>query len=130
VRDHLRRGAKRSPSIEEVGPHEHASTRVGSASCGLIVICLTGDVSQRSRSFVDADVLLSDIVAREHRVLASDEWLIVGVSQIPGFDVVGCDAFEQASALHVSRRRISARGSGATQFKGDVARYGLGADRS
>jgi len=105
--------------------HLHKSLLV---FCGFIVICLTGCVSPRPQSFVDADALPSDFVGREHRAFASGERLIVEVSQIPGFNVVGFDAFEQAGALYVSPRRISSGGGGTAQFEVDVAKYGLGAD--
>jgi hypothetical protein len=86
-------------------------------------------VSRRARrAFVDADALPSGFVGREHRAFVRGEQLIIEVSQIPGFNVVGFDAFEQAGALYVSPRRISSGGSGTAQFEIGVAKYRLGAD--
>jgi hypothetical protein len=96
--------------------------------CGAILVVLTGCISPRPQSFVDADALPSDFVGREHRVFASGERLVIEVSQIPGFNVVGFDAFEQAGALYVSPRRISSGGGGTAQFEVDITKYQLGAD--
>jgi len=98
------------------------------ACCGLILFAFTGCVSPRAQSFVDADTLPSDFVGREHRAFVSGERLIIEVSQIPGFNVVGFDAFEQAGALYVSPRHISSGGGGTAQFEVDVTKYDLGAD--
>jgi len=98
------------------------------AFCGVIVVALTGCVSPRPQSFVDADTLPSDFAGREHCAFVRGERLVVEVSQIPGFNVVGFDAFEQAGALYVSPRRISSGGDGTAQFEVDVTKYQLGTD--
>jgi len=96
--------------------------------CGLIVVLFTGCVSPRPQSFVEADALPRDFVGREHRAFARGERLIIEVSQIPGFHVVGIDAFEQDGALYVSPRHISSGGGGTGQFEVDVSKFQLGAD--
>jgi len=63
---------------------------------------LNGCVSSRPQSFVDADALPCDFAGREHRAFVRGERLVIEVSQISGFNVVGFDAFEQAGALYVS----------------------------
>jgi hypothetical protein len=98
------------------------------ALSGLIVVALTGCVAPRPRSFVDADTLPADFAGREHRAFVRGERLVIEVSQIPHFNVVGFDAFEQAGALYVSPRRISSGGGGTAQFEVDVAEYQLGTD--
>jgi hypothetical protein len=98
------------------------------ASCGVIVVFITSCVSPPPQSFVDAAALPSDFAGREHRSFVRNERLIIEVSQIPGFNVVGFDAFEQAGALYISPRRISSGGTGTTQFEVDVAKYRLRAD--
>jgi hypothetical protein len=94
----------------------------------VIVVALTGCVSPRPQSFVEADTLPSGFAGREHRAFVRGERLVIEVSQIPGFNVVGFDAFEQAGALYVSPRRISSGGGGTAQFEVDVTKYQLGTD--
>jgi hypothetical protein len=98
------------------------------AFCWCIAVALTGCVSPRPQSFVDVETLPSDFAGREHRAYVSGERLIIELSQTPGFNVVGFDAFEQDGALYVSPRHISSGGSGTAQFGVDVSKYGLGAD--
>jgi hypothetical protein len=97
-------------------------------SVGFIVVALTGCVSPRPQSFADADALPWAFVGREYRSFVRGEQLIIEVSQIPGLNVVGFDAFEQAGALYVSPRRISSGGGGTVQFEVGIAKYRLGAD--
>ena len=98
------------------------------AFCGVIIVFLTSCVTPRPQSFVDADALPSDFAGREHRAFVRGGRLIIEVSQIGGFNVVGFDTFEQDGALYISPRRISSGGGGTAQFEVDVAKYGLGAD--
>ena len=71
------------------------------AISGIIAIGLMGCVSPPPQGFVDADALPSDFAGREHRAFARDQRLIIEVSQTPGFNVVGFDAFEQLSAFRL-----------------------------
>jgi hypothetical protein len=98
------------------------------ACCGVAAVLLTGCVSPRPQSFVDADVLPQDFVGRDHQAFARGERLIVEVSQIPGFNVAGFDTFEQDGALYISPNRISSGGGGTRQFEIDVSKFQLGAD--
>jgi hypothetical protein len=95
---------------------------------GLIAVFVTGYVAPRPQGFVDADALPPDFIGREYRASAKGERLIVEVSQIPGLNVAGLDAFEQDGALYVSPRRISSGGGGTKRFEVDVTKYRLGAD--
>lgn len=96
--------------------------------CGIFMIALTGCVSPRSQSFVDADTLPFDFAGREHRAFVSGKRLVIEVAQTPGLNVVGFDAFSQNGALYVSPRRISSGGGGTAQFEIDVAKYQLDSD--
>jgi hypothetical protein len=93
---------------------------------GLVAACLSGCVAPRAMSFVDADALPRDYVGRNHRASAKDEVLIVEVSQIPGLNVVGFDAFEQDGALYVSPRRVSSGDGGTAQLEVDLSKFHLG----
>ena len=53
---------------------------------------------------------------------------MIEVSQLPGFNVAGFDAFEQDGALYVSPWHISSGGGGTAQFEVDLTKYQLGAD--
>ena len=96
--------------------------------CGIIVVALSGCVSPRPQSFIDADALPSDFVGREHRAFAQGERLTVEVTQIPGLNVARFDTFEQDGAIYVFPRRASSGGGGTRQFEIDVTKYRLGAD--
>lgn len=89
---------------------------------------LTGCVAPRPQSFVDADALPQYFVGRELRVSAKGDRLVVEVSQIPGLNVVGFDAFEQDGAIYVSPRRISSGGGGTGKFEIDVSKFQVGSD--
>jgi|GEM_PF-5780765 len=97
---------------------------------GSIALFLSGCVEPRPESFVDAAALPYGYVGQEYRTFAKGERLIVEVSQIPGLNVAGFDAFVQDSALYVSPRRISSGGGGIRQFEVDVSKYHLAADWS
>jgi hypothetical protein len=115
----------------ELGSLGQVSTRLHNSFltfCGVVVVVLTGCVFPRPQSFVDADTLPSNFAGREHRSFVRGDRLVIEVSQTPGFNVVGFDAFEQAGALYVSPRRISSGGGGKVEFEVDVAKYQLGAD--
>jgi len=94
--------------------------------CSLVAAALSGCIAPRATSFVDVDALPHDYVGRNHHVSAKDNLLIVEVSQIPGLNVAGLDAFKQDGALYVSPRRVSSGGSGTAQFAVDVSKYHLG----
>ena len=98
--------------------------------CGLVAACLLGCVAPRATSFVDADALPHDYIGRDHHASAKDDILIVEVSQIPGLNVSGLDAFKQDGALYLCPRRVSSGGGGTAQFEIDVSKYHLGTDWS
>ena len=109
-------------------PHEHAPFKSSVTFCAVIGILVSGCVSPRPQSFVDADALPHDFVGRQHQAFARGDRLIVEVMQIPGFNVVGFDAFEQDGALYVSPRNVSSGGGGMAQFEIDVSKFRLGSD--
>ncbi len=67
-----------------------------------------GCIAPRPQNFVDAEELPPNFVGREHRAFARGDHLIVEVSQVPGFNVVGFDTFEQDGAIYVSPRKMDA----------------------
>jgi hypothetical protein len=95
---------------------------------GLIATFLSGCLAPRATSFVDAAALPPDYVGRSHRASAKEQLLIIEVSQIPGLNVVGFDAFKQDGALYVSPRRVSSGGRHTAQFQIDISKFHLGAD--
>ena len=96
--------------------------------CVILAVLLTGCMDPRPPSFIDAAALPPEYVGREHKAYASGARLVVKVSQIPGLNVAGLDAFEQDGSLYVSPRRISSGGEGTAQFEVDVSKFHLGAD--
>ncbi len=100
------------------------------AWCCFIAVFLTGCATPRPQSFVDADALPSNYAGRGQRAFTSGGRLIVEVSQIPGVNVAGLDAFEQDGALYLSPRRISSGGGGTRRFEVDVSKFQVRVDWS